>query len=461
VIPLTLREVAAAAGGTLNSLATGDELVTGTVEFDSRRIVPGGLFVAFDGANVDGHDFVAAALAAGAVGALVTRDVEAPAVIVADQLDAMGRLARAVLDRLPKLFVIGLTGSSGKTSTKDLLAQVLARLGPTVAPPGSFNNELGHPYTVLRADHSTAFLVLEMGSRGLGHIRWLCQVAPPKIGIVLNVGAAHLGEFGGLDVTARAKGELVEALGADGLAVLNADDERVRAMAVRTGARVVLTGRAEDAEVRATDVVLDAGRPAFTLRTPAGEAPVRLGLYGEHQIGNALAVAGVAAELGMPVADIAQALSEAIPLSGGRMTVTERADGVTIIDDAYNANPDSMRAALAALVGLAPGRRAWAVLGQMNELGEASVAEHEAIGALVASSPINRLVTVGHIAGAIHEGAVRSGSQGEESVSVPDVDAATRLLRAQLRPGDVVLVKASNSAGLGRIAAALAAEGGA
>jgi UDP-N-acetylmuramoyl-tripeptide--D-alanyl-D-alanine ligase len=459
MIPLTLAEVATATGGKLGGGADGSELVTGTVEFDSRKAGPGGLFVAIPGERADGHDFAEAA------GVLATREVPVPSVLVDDILIALGKLARAVADRLGQLTVVGVTGSSGKTSTKDLIAGLLARLGPVVAPAGSFNNELGHPYTVLKATEQTRYLVLEKGARGVGHIRWLTEVAPPRIGVVLNVGAAHAGEFGGIEVTAQAKGELAEALPAaehGGVAVLNADDPRVRAMAARTSARVVLAGLAPDAEIRAADVRLDgSGRPGFTLHTPAGAAPVQLGLYGEHNVSNALAAAAVALELGMPLADIAAALGEARPASRWRMEVTERADGVTIVNDAYNANPDSVRAALKALKAIAgEGRRTWAVLGQMNELGENSEAEHDAIGRLVVRLNVGRLVAVGKQAGAIHAGACLEGSWGEESVHVPDIAAATQLLRAELQPGDVVLVKASRSAGFERLAAALTgAEG--
>lgn len=282
MIALTLAEVATAVGGRLVA-ADPTVRVTGPVEFDSRKVEPGSLFVAFPGERVDGHDYAATAVGAGAVAVLGTRQVDGvPMVLVDDALAAMGPLARTVVARLPELTVIGLTGSSGKTSTKDMIAQLLARLGPTVAPPGSFNNELGHPYTALKSDERTRFLVMEKGARGPGHIRYLTGVVPPGIGVVLNVGTAHVGEYGGsVDGIAEAKGELVEALpaGADGgVAVLNADDPRVRAMAARTTARVVLVGEADDAEVRATEVTVDErGRPAFVLVTPEGRAPVQIG----------------------------------------------------------------------------------------------------------------------------------------------------------------------------------------
>ena len=271
MIPLSLGEIADAVGGRLAGADPGI-LVTGGVEFDSRQIEPDGLFVAFPGEKVDGHDFAGAAMAAGAAAVMGSRAVDGvPMVLVTDPRAAMGRLARAVVDRLPDLTVVGVTGSSGKTTTKDLIGQLLAGLGPTVATPGSFNNELGHPYTVLRAGADTRFLVLELGSRGPGHLRYLCEIAPPRIGVVVNVGVAHIGEFGSVEQIAVAKAELVEALPAGGLAVLNADDERVRGMATRTRARVTLAGEADDADVRATEVSLDErGRASYTLVTPGG-----------------------------------------------------------------------------------------------------------------------------------------------------------------------------------------------
>jgi UDP-N-acetylmuramoyl-tripeptide--D-alanyl-D-alanine ligase len=477
VIEMTLGEVAAVVGGRLHR-SDGSELITGTVEFDSRKIGLGGLFVALPGERVDGHAFAADAVRAGAAGVLCAREVDAPAVIApaaasspvgsyvlaadtdgsgAAVLAALATLARAVVDRLTALTVVGITGSSGKTSTKDLVAALLRPLGPTVAPPGSFNNELGHPWTVLRADRDTRHLVLELSARGPGHIAALCEVAPPRIGVVLNVGSAHLGEFGSREAIARTKGELVAALPVDGVAVLNADDPAVAAMAARTAARVVRVGRGADAEVRAADVTLDAaGRAAFRLITPSGAADVRLAVYGQHQVDNALSAAAVALELGASVEQVAAGLNAATAVSRWRMEVTERADGVTVINDAYNANPESVRAALTTLTALARnGRRSWAVLGPLGELGQATAAAHREIGQLTAQLGVNRLVVVGAAADAMHRGAVEAGSRGEESVLVPDVDAAIALLRHELRSGDVVLVKASRVYGLERVAEAL------
>ncbi|GHJ13881.1 MULTISPECIES: UDP-N-acetylmuramoyl-tripeptide--D-alanyl-D-alanine ligase [unclassified Micromonospora] len=444
MIPLTLAEVAAVVGGRLAG-ADPDARVTGTVEFDSRKVTSGGLFVAFPGERVDGHDYAAGAVDAGAVAVLGSRELPGvPMVLVDDALDALGRLARAVVDRLPALTVIGLTGSSGKTTTKDLIAQLAVRLGPTVAPPGSFNNELGHPYTALQATPETRYLVMEKGARGVGHVRYLCDVVPPRISVVLNVGVAHLGEFGSVDAIALAKGELVEALPADGLAVLNADDPRVDAMAARTAARVVRYGESAQADVRAVDVTLDGrGRPSYTLVTPEGNAPVRLGLTGRHQVSNSLAAAAVARELGLPLTELAAALGELGLVSTRRMDVFERPDGVVVIDDSYNANPASTGVALRALASMRGAGRTVAVLGYMAELGDFEREGHQQVGRLVAELGIDRLLVVGEPAAPIHEGATAVGNWGGESVLLTDQAAAVEVLRSELRPSDVVLVKGS------------------
>ncbi|MEV4541018.1 UDP-N-acetylmuramoyl-tripeptide--D-alanyl-D-alanine ligase [Micromonospora echinaurantiaca] len=460
MIPLSLAEVASAVDGRLVA-ADPDARVTGPVEFDSRKVSAGALFVAFPGEKVDGHDYAAAAVEAGAVAVLGTREVPGvPMVLVGDALTAMGRLARAVVDRLPGLTVVGLTGSSGKTTTKDLIAQLAARLGPTVAPPGSFNNELGHPYTALQAGPDTRYLVMEKGARGVGHVRYLCDVVPPRISVVLNVGVAHIGEFGSRETIALAKGELVEALPADGLAVLNADDPLVDAMATRTVARVVRYGEAAHADVRAVDVTVDErGRPAYTLVTPEGDAPVRLGLTGRHQVSNTLAAAAVARELGMPLTELAIALGELGMVSTRRMDVFERPDGVTVIDDSYNANPASMAVALRALAGIGRDRRTLAVLGYMAELGPFEHDGHAEVGRLAAELGVDRLLVVGEPAAPIHEGATSVSDWGGESVLLTDQAAAVEVLRGELRPGDVVLVKGSRYR-TWEVADALRAEAG-
>jgi UDP-N-acetylmuramoyl-tripeptide--D-alanyl-D-alanine ligase len=462
VIELSLGEVAGIVDGTLHD-ADPATVVTGSVEYDSRQVGPGGLFVAIDGEHADGHDFTGAAAAAGAVASLVTRPVEGPSIEIADPLEALAALASAVIRRLPDVTVIGVTGSAGKTSTKDLLAHLLAAAGPTVAPPGSFNNELGHPYTVLRATPQTRFLVLEKSARGIGHIRYLTDIAPPRIGAVLNVGSAHLGEFGSREAIARAKGELVEALPAGGVAVLNADDPLVLEMAGRTAARVVTFGAAPAADVRASDVRLDElGRPRFRLDAPDGTASVALRLVGAHQVSNALAAAAVALECGLLLDEVAARLESATPVSRWRMELTEHADGTVVINDAYNANPESMRAALQTLatIGGAHGGRTFAVLGVMAELGAAAPAAHEAIGREAARLGIDRVVAVGEEARAICAGTTLEGSWTGAATWLPDAAAAVDLLRAELHAGDAVLVKASRAASLERVALAIADDGG-
>ncbi|MGW2522239.1 UDP-N-acetylmuramoyl-tripeptide--D-alanyl-D-alanine ligase [Streptomyces sp. NPDC001617] len=465
MIALSLAEIASVVGGQTHDIPDPSVQVTAPVVRDSREVEPGSLFVAFVGERVDGHDFAEQVVAAGAVAVLGSRPVGVPAIVVEDVQSALGALARHVVRRLGATLV-ALTGSAGKTSTKDLIAQVLQRKAPTVWTPGSLNNEIGLPLTALSATEETQFLVLEMGARGIGHIRYLTELTPPRIGLVLNVGTAHIGEFGGREQIAQAKGELVEALPEDGAAILNADDPLVRAMASRTKAKVILFGESGEADVRAENVRLtDTGQPAFRLHTPSGASDVTMRLYGEHHVSNALAAAAVAHELGMSAEEIATALSEAGSLSRWRMEVTERPDGVTIVNDAYNANPESMRAALRALAAMGRGKRTWAVLGKMAELGDEALAEHDAVGRLAVRLNVGKLVAVGgREASWLQLGAYNEGSWGEESVHVSDAQAAVDLLRSELRPGDVVLVKASRSVGLESVAQALletGAEGGA
>lgn len=464
MIPMTLPEIAAVVGGEVHD-DTG-VTVTRPAFVDSRSPVEGGLFVAFRGEHVDGHDFADAAVSAGAVAVLGSRPVGHPAVVVPDPLDAVATLARHVLAQLPDVEVVALTGSQGKTSTKDLLAQVLATAGTTVATQGSFNNELGLPLTVLRADSATQFLVLEMGARGIGHLAPLCEIAPPGVSLVLNVGKAHLGEFGTQEDIATAKGEIVEALPDDGVAVLNADDRLVSAMASRTRARVLTFGESAGADVRVSDLEVDElGRPRFDLVTAEGSAHVEMSLLGEHQAQNAAAAAAVALAVGIQVEEVAAALSVATASSRWRMEVHERGDGVTVINDAYNANPDSMRAALKALAavgrGRGPGTRTVAVLGEMRELGASSMEEHDAVGRLAVRLDISQLVVVGEAARPLHLGAYLEGSWAHESVFVTDNDEALAWLREHVRPGDVVLFKASRAAALETVAEALLADDGA
>jgi UDP-N-acetylmuramoyl-tripeptide--D-alanyl-D-alanine ligase len=457
VIPLGVDELARLTGGRLAGVQPG-VVVSSTVVVDSRLAESGSLFVCVPGERVDGHDFARAAADAGAVVALAQRAVDAPAVIVDDAVAALGRLAAGVLVKLPDCHVVGVTGSSGKTSTKDLLAEVYARGGDTVAPVGSFNNEVGFPLTVLRCDGGTRTLVAEYGARGRGHISYLCGIARPRTALVLNVGAAHLGEFGSREAIAEAKGELVEALPADGAAVLNADDPLVLAMRSRTAAAFVTFGIDNDAVVGVSDLTVDAlARPQFSLRTPAGDVRVRLGLHGRHHAANAAAVAAAALHDGIDLDAVVDALESATARSAHRMAVIERSDGLVVIDDAYNANPESTKAALDALIRLsAPQRRrSWAVLGEMRELGADAEQLHLEVGGYAAAAGVDEIVAIGEAAPIAAGATAVAGWNGRARV-VDDTVAATRVVVEETQARDVVLVKASNSIQAWRVAEALA-----
>ena len=456
MIRMDVAAVAEAVGGTLVDCPDPGVLVTGAAA-DSRLVGPGDLYVAITGERVDGHDFAGAARDAGAVVTLGSRPTGGPTIVIGDDpVDALGRLATHVLARLPEARVVAITGSSGKTTTKDLIATLLEDLGPTVAPTGSFNTEVGLPLTILRATEQTRFLVLEMGARGLGHVARLCQIARPDVSVVLNVGSAHLGEFGSREAIGRAKGEIVEALGPAGLAVLNADDPIVAAMAVRTSAAVTTFGAGPTADVRAVGLSLDAGaRPTFMLHTTAGDAQVHMAMVGEHMAANACAAAAVALHFGMPPGRIAGILDTAAPRSRWRMEVSTTPAGVTVLNDAYNANPESMRAALRSLAAMGGQGRTIAVLGEMLELGDESIAEHDGVGRLAVRLDISKTIAVGRGARPLFLGAAQEGSWNEEAVFVEDVDSAIELLRGLVQPGEVVLVKASRSVGLEAVAHAL------
>ncbi|TPV48402.1 UDP-N-acetylmuramoyl-tripeptide--D-alanyl-D-alanine ligase [Pseudarthrobacter phenanthrenivorans] len=438
-----------------------------SVVTDSREATQGSLYVAKPGENADGHDFVGSAFAAGATLALVEHPVLSPdgtpypSVLVPDAVLAMGKLAAESVRRIraaraesnDELTVIGITGSAGKTTTKDLLAGILSAHGTTVAPKGSYNGEIGVPLTVFTAGTDTRYLVIEMGATGIGHISYLVDMVKPDIGVVLAVGTAHAGEFGGVENIAQAKGELVEGLAASGTAIINLDDERVAAMQARTSASVLgftAEGR-PGAAVQALNADTNAeGNPEFDLLLPGGDTPhhVSSRLIGAHHTGNLLAAAAAAWAAGVSGEDIAAALSSQAAASRWRMERTERADGVTIINDAYNANPESMRAALRTLADLGQGRRTWAVLGAMLELGEDSIREHTAVGTQVVRLNISRLVVVGREARALYVSAVQEGSWGDECIFAEDAEEAYELLSAELEPGDLVLFKSSNSVGL-------------
>lgn len=459
MMPLTLDRVAALAGGRCD----GDGArVVEHVATDTRTMPAGALFVALTGER-DGHEFLSDAAARDAAAAIVREDAEVPdgmtAIRVADPFAALNALAAGVREAI-KARVIAITGSNGKTCTKDFTAAILSAAVPTVKSHASFNNEIGVPLTILSVRDDTEALVVEIGARGVGHIESLMPLVRPDISIVTNVGHAHAGMFGSLDAVAQGKGEIVEGLPADGVAILNADDERVAAMAARTRARVVTFGQSEGARVRAAAIALDDdARARFTLVCDAGEVEVALPVPGEHMVSNALAAAAAALQFGISPEAIAGALAAA-ETSPHRMRILEAPGGWRIVDDAYNASPQSMVAALKTLARLGRGHRTWAVLGHMAELGDVSAEEHDRAGRLAVRLGIGRLVTVGREAQPMHEAARLEGMSPDDATLVDDADAAASLVRAHIQPGDVVLIKASRVAGLERVVEALA-EGGA
>ncbi len=470
MIELTLREIAEATGGSLVFGAAGGTpatTVSGLSHTDSRDVTAGSIFFAKPGEFTDGHLFAPQAVENGAALIVVDHelDLPVPQLVVGDTVSALGALATEVIARVRAnglLKIIGITGSNGKTTTKNLLRAILERVGPTIAPRASFNNEVGAPITMLEVTEETEFLVAEMGASGIGEITRLVRMARPDIGVVLKVGLAHAGEFGGIEATLRAKTEMVTDLLATDVAVLNLDDPRVASMADKTAARVLWFGLDPRADVRATDVVSTARGTSFTLVLPAQpagaespvpnetvERPVSFRVLGEHHVMNALAAAASAYLLGVGIDDIVSALESVQRAERWRMEVMGGARGVTVINDAYNASPDSMAAALKTLAQIAgPGERTVAVLGEMSELGEFSGEEHDRIGLLAVRLNIGQLVVVGPAARRMHISTINEGSWDGESLYFDTPDEAFDHLASALKPGDTVLVKSSNSAGL-------------
>ena len=457
MIVMRLAEIAAVVGGEVDGRA--DVEVAAPAFVDSRQVVEGGLFVAVAGERVDGHDYAVAAVEAGAAAVLGTRPTGVPTVVVPDPVAALGRLARHVLDALDGVTVLALTGSQGKTGTKDYLAQVLGAVAPTVATAGNLNNEIGVPLTVLRATPETSYLLVEMGARGIGHIAYLCEVARPLVAAVLNVGTAHVGEFGGQDAIARAKGEIVEALPPEGTAVLNADDPRTAAMGERTVARSLTFG--EHGDVRWRGLELDSlQRPTFELGYAGRWRTVRLGQAGLHQVSNAAAAAAMALSVGVTLDVVAHALTDSVPASRWRMELHERPDGVVVVNDAYNANPASMAAAIGtvARIGRARRGRSLAVLGVMLELGDGAEADHLEVGRVAAGAGVDVVVTVGEEAAAIAAGARGVPTWRGEAIVTASREEALRWVMENVSAPDVVLVKASRGAALELLADALIAQ---
>lgn len=466
MIALTLSQFAHVLGGRLHLVDGDDEqtVVAGPVDTDSRLIVRGGVFVAKPGEVTDGHLFVDAAVERGAALAIVEREVDAKVsqVVVADAVAALADLAKHVVASVRaggRLRIVGITGSNGKTTTKNMLARILEDEGETVAPRASFNNEVGAPLTMLRVTEDTRYLVSEFGASGPGAIARLAGLVEPDMGVVLMVGLAHAGGFGGIEGTFAAKSELVRAIRPGGIAVLNADDPRVAAMApiaAERDASVRWFGRGTAAEIRADDVEVgaDGTRCVVTITDGTGSdagvstAPLHLRVLGEHHIMNALAAIAAATALGVALEDCIARLQTLELAERWRMQPLG-SDRVRIVNDAYNASPDSMSAALRTLAQITgPGERTVAVLGAMSELGEYADDEHDRVGLLAVRLGIQRIVVVGAPARRMFLEAVAQGSWDGEAVFFEDADAAYDYLMGELRDGDRVLVKSSNAAGL-------------
>ncbi|MFT2816572.1 UDP-N-acetylmuramoyl-tripeptide--D-alanyl-D-alanine ligase [Leifsonia sp. A12D58] len=458
MIAMTLAEIAAATNGSIHLVEGGldaESIVSGAVHTDSRDVGAGDIFVAKPGEFTDGHLFAPTAVEQGAALLIVERQLDLPVaqIIVNDAVVALGDLATEVVARvraLGRLKIVGVTGSNGKTTTKNLLRAVLERVGPTVASRASFNNEVGAPLTMLELTEDTQFLVAEMGASGVGEIARLVRMARPDVGIVLKVGLAHAGEFGGIEATVRAKTEMVTDLLPEDVAILNADDPRVAGMSSHTAASILWFGLGSNAAVRASDIHVSSHGTTFTLHLASGESsPVTFRVLGEHHVMNALAAAAAAEVLGVALADIVAALESVHMAERWRMQVMGGRDGVTIINDAYNASPDSMTAALKTLAQISePGQRTIAVLGEMSELGELSGEEHDRIGLLAVRLNISQIVVVGKAARRMHISTINEGSWDGESAWVETPDEAFELLEKTIEPGDIVLVKSSNSAAL-------------
>ena len=454
MIKLSVSEIAKAVDGQVSAGVAADEVfVTGSVETDSRLVGAGSLFFARPGEMTDGHLFIGSALEKGAVAAVVDHyvDDQIAQILVNDVTAALGKLAKYVLARIREvsdLKVVGITGSNGKTTTKNMLRAILSQVGETIAPIESYNNEVGAPISVLKANFETKFLVVELGAGGPGSIAYLADIARPDLAVMLKVGLAHVGEFGGIEGTAKIKGELASALTPDDVFIGNADDGYIREMETR--AERVWFGTAPEAGYRASDLKLDINGTSFDIHWPTGEIErITLQILGEHHVMNALAACAVADQLGVSHLAIKAAL-ESMPLAERwRMQLTNRADGVSIINDAYNASPDSTKAALQTLAQLGKsGRRTIAVLGEMAELGAFSREQHDAIGRIVVRLNIDQLVVVGEAAKLIHMGAEQEGSWGGESKYFDSIAEALAYVRGMLVAGDIVLVKSSKSANL-------------
>jgi UDP-N-acetylmuramoyl-tripeptide--D-alanyl-D-alanine ligase len=437
MITLLASEIATIVGG---SLVGEDVEITAAPVLNSSAATQGSIFLAFSGEKLDGHDFVTDAFSRGSVLAITTKPVQERHILVSDVTAAITALAIFVRSELSTLTVIGITGSQGKTTTKDLLRHMLSQHGATVAPQGNYNNELGVPLTLLECSPTTKFVIIEMGARHMGDISHLASIAQPDIAVVLRVGMAHIGEFGSIESIAQTKSELIRALKEDGIAILGQYDPHTKAMSSLHKGEVITFGTSHSDVVRATEIEMREGRPHFDLVTPEGRAAVGLRIVGEHQVANALACAAVGTALKFSLDSIASALSTATIESKWRMEIREFCE-VVLINDSYNASPDAMEAALKTLLLFAQerGGQSWAFLGKMAELGESSEIAHQRIGTLTHELGIDHLVAVDapeYLSG---------NSQGTSTAIHLCTREEAVVLAEQIEPGDVILVKASRS----------------
>ena len=454
MITISLQEIATAIDAEL--IGDGSIIVSGSVETDSRQVTSGGLFVAKPGEVTDGHGYVESAVANGAVAVIVEHQVDTsvPQLVVKDSVLALGLLAKHVVAKvkaLGELKVIGVTGSNGKTTTKNMLREVLSTAGSTIAPEESFNNEVGAPYSMLKVEENTKFLVVEMGAGGSGTIRYLAEMCKPDIGIELKVGLAHAGEFGGISETEKIKAELVEELSSSGTAILNFDDERVMNMTSKTKAKITTFGLGEGSDYSASNVSISLAGTSFDYSAPDGfKSSVNLQILGEHHVYNALAALTTVDVLGIDRKKAIAALENMKLAEKWRMELGVAPSGLTVINDAYNASPDSMKAALQTLaqLGRISGKKTVAVMGEMAELGEFSVHEHDAIGRIAVRLNLGQVVVVGKGAKLIHMGASQEGSWDGESQYFDEISNALAYLREMLTGDEIVLVKSSKSANL-------------
>ncbi|QLL25173.1 UDP-N-acetylmuramoyl-tripeptide--D-alanyl-D-alanine ligase [Actinobacteria bacterium IMCC26103] len=451
MIALKASQIAQIVGG---ELIGGDITVTAAPVFDSSTAIPGSIFLALRGEKTDGHKFIEDAFTHGAVLALVTVASPQRCIVVPDVLAALNKLAAHVRSELKDLQVIALTGSQGKTTTKDLLEHILESVGKTVAPIGNFNNELGTPITLLQCDKDTKFCILEMGARHIGDIALLCEMAKPNIGMVLRVGTAHIGEFGSAEAVAQAKSEMISSLAPEAIAILGQYDTFTPKMKSLHKGEVISFGETTAADIRATDIEIREGRPHFDLVTPAGRAAVGLRIVGIHQVANALAAAAAATALGASIDQIAVALSTAEVHSKWRMEIHELGN-VVLINDAYNSSPESAEAALRTLVLFAQerGGQSWAFLGKMHELGESSADRHADIGTLASELGIDHLVCIG-----APEYSANLAKSNAMAIHLCANKEAALQLAQEMRAGDVVLVKASRAEKFEEIAQGIQAQ---